>query len=269
MEYLGRDGAPFSEELWDEIDEKVISVAKKVLTARRFLPFKGPVGAGVQFVKVNHKSRTEEFEDGFVKSTGRNIVEIPQLYSDFWLYWRDLEETPLNGVSTDLSAVSYAAQKIAQTEDKMVFYGIPDLGIDGLLTVKGSQALKRSDWTKGEGSFTDIAKAVSMLEQKDYMTSHTLVLSPDLYIQLQRIQQGTGVLEIDRIKNLVDKVIKSTALKNNTALLVSAESYCMDLLVGQDMNTAYLEAVDMNHHLRIMETALLRIKDPAAIVVMK
>lgn len=269
MEYLGRDGAPFSEELWAEIDQQIISVAKKVLTARRFLHFTGPVGPGVQFVKINHKGRTEEFEDGYVKPAGRNIVEIPQLYSDFWLYWRDLEDSAANGVSPDFSAASFAAQKIAQTEDNMVFYGIPALAVDGLLTVKGSQTVKRSDWSKGEGAFTDVAKSVSMLEQKDYMTNHVLILSPDLYMQLQRIQPGTGVLEIDRVRNLVGKVLKSTALKNNTALLVCAESYCMDFLVGQDIDTAYLEAVDMNHHLRIMETALLRIKDPASIVVIK
>lgn len=269
MDYLGRDGAPFSEELWDAIDEKVISVAQKVLVARRFVPFAGPVGAGVQFVRINKKGRAEEFEDGFVKSSNRQIAEIPQLYSDFWLYWRDLEANIAEGVGHDLSAAAYASQELARMEDKMVFYGIPDLGIDGLLTVKGSQAVKRGDWTKGEGAFADVAKAVTLLENKDYLTGHTLVLSPDLYIQLQRIQPGTGVLEIDRIKNLVDKVVKTTVLKENTALLVCAESYCMDLLVGQDVNVAYLEAVDLNHHLRVMETALLRIKDPSAIIVIK
>ena len=271
MEYLGRDDAPFSDEIWEEIDEKVVSVAKKVLTARRFIPFTGPVGADIQFVKIDKRGRTEEFEEeaGFVKTTNRQVVEIPQLYSDFWLYWRDIGTAARAQAPVDLSAAAYAAQKLAQIEDKMVYYGIPELGIDGLLTVKGSQTVKRSDWTKGEGAFTDVATAVTKLEQKNYISSLTLVVSSDLYLQLQRIQPGTGVLESDRIKTLVNKIVKVATLKDNTAMLVCAESYCMDLLVGQDITTAYTEAVDLNHHLRVMETALLRIKAPEAIVLIK
>lgn len=270
MEYLARDGAPFSSELWNSIDDAVVKAASSVLTGRRFLALHGPVGGGVQFAKIDRKGRQEDFGDGFVKTTNRQVVEVPQLFSDFWLYWRDLEAANKNGCAPDLAAAMFASQSVALHEDKMIYYGLPELGLDGLLTVKNSISIKRSDWSTGEGSFIDVATGLAKLEQNNYLGRYALILSTDLYVQLQRIQPGTGLMEIDRIKALLDKrIYKSTILKPGSALLVCAEPYCMDLLIGQDMAAAYLELVDLNHHLRIMETALLRVKCPDAIVVFK
>ena len=47
----------------------------------------------------------------------------------------------------------------------------------------------------------------------------------------------------------------------------SAEPEYVDLAVGLDLSVGYLELADFNHTFRIMETAALRVKDPAAIVV--
>ncbi len=41
----------------------------------------------------------------------------------------------------------------------------------------------------------------------------------------------------------------------------------MDLSIGIDVNTAYLEQVNLNHSFRILETVLPRIKNANAIVV--
>lgn len=270
MEYLGRDGAPFDADFWSKLDAVVTGSVSSVLAGRRIVPVCGPLGAGVQAAKIDRRGKEEEFKDGIVSTSQRSIIEVPQLYSDFWLYWRDIEAASQNGTPVDLSSAIFAAQQLAQHEDSMIFYGVPRLELEGLLTVKGSQSVKRNDWSSGEASFSDVAEAVTLLEQKGYVGRYALMLSPDLYLQLQRIQAGTGILEIERIRALVGKkVLKSTVLKPKTALLVCMESHCIDLLLGQDVTTSYLEAVDMNHHFRIMETALLRIKCPDSIVVFK
>lgn len=273
MEYLGRDDAPLTADLWNQIDDTVISAARETLTARRFIHIAGPVGPGAQFAKINHEGREEVFENGFVKTVNREIREIPQLYSDFWLYWRDLEALNCGDCVTppDFSAATVAAKTLAQTEDRMIFYGIPEMGIDGLLTSKNTVSLGRGDWSQGENSFTDVAAAMTRLEENNFVGRYALVLSPDMYIKLQRIQPGTGVLEIDRIKSLLinGDIFKSTLLKPGTAMLLCCDAYCMDLLLGQDIVTSYLEAVDLNHHFRVLETALFRLKRPEAVVVFK
>ena len=79
---------------------------------------------------------------------------------------------------------------------------------------------------------------------------------------------STGMLEIDRIQKLIgDNVFMTSALAPGKAVLVCAEPEYVDLAVGLDLSVGYLELADFNHTFRIMETAALRVKDPAAIVV--
>ncbi|MDL2327110.1 bacteriocin family protein [Ruminococcaceae bacterium OttesenSCG-928-A11] len=270
MDYLARDDAPFSAGLWEQINAAVVDTAKQSLTARRFLPLYGPLGPGAAVVRIDGPDREEVLEDGFAAFTGRQYSEIPQLYEDFWLYWRDLAAAERDGVPVDLSAVRTAAAKLAFREDGLVFYGNPKLGITGLLTAKGVNTQKRGDWTTGEAAFADVAAATGTLLAGQKIGRHTLVVSQDLYVQLQRIQPGTGVLESERVAKLVDgRLYPSAALQPKTAVVLSAQAGYIDLAIGQDIATAYTEAVDLNHHLRIMETALPRVKDPSAIVVLK
>lgn len=270
MDYLARDDAPFTQELWKAIDDAVVSSARETLVGRRFMPLYGPVGGAARTAVIDSTKKEEVFEDGFASFAGRTTVQLPQLYEDFWLYWRDLEAARAEGRPADLSAARMAAQTLARREDGMIFYGVKSFGIDGILSVKGVQTQKRSDWAQGEGSFSDIAAAVAALQAAGCYGRHTLVVSQDLFIQLQRIQPGTGILESERVKSVLSGgLFASSVLQPKTAVLLSAQQQYMDLMVGQDIATAYTEAVDLNHHLRVMETAVPRIKVPDAIVVFK
>lgn len=267
MDYLDREG-PFSEEMWMKIDSIIINEIKKHLVGRKFMPIKGPLGAGARFIKIDNLEKEEIVEDGYSRTEGRQIFEIPQLYSDFWLYWRDIEAT--GDSNADLSAAMRAAQTLAKREDNLVFYGNQKLGIDGLLTVKGSQTIKKGDWSTGEASFKDVYAGITKLEKANRLGRYSLVMSPDLFAELQRIQPGTGTIEADRIKTLITgSMLKSTELKEKTAFLVCGESYYMDLAIGQDVTATLVDDSDLNQNLRIMETIIPRIKAPDSIVVFK
>lgn len=271
MEYLARGDAPFSDGLWSQIDSNVIGSAKDTLVARRFIPIYGPLGGGANTIRIDSPGRSESFEEGFSVMQNRAVAQIPQLYEDFWLYWRDLEAYSREGAPIDMGPARAAAQTLALREDKMIFYGVPSLGIDGLLSAKGVNTLKRSKWDEGEGSFTDVAAGIALLLEKGRIGRHTLLVSQDLFVQLQRIQPGTGMLESKRISKLLDgRLFTSPMLKPGTALLICAQQQYLDLVIGQDIATAYTEMdTDLNHHLRVLETALLRIKAPDAIIVYK
>lgn len=270
MDYLGRDAAPFTEELWQQIDEAVVGTARESLVARRFMPFFGPVGPGLNAAEISSPAKEEVFKDGFSIMEGRRLVKVPQLYEDFWLYWRDLEGSARVNFPVDITAAKAAAQRLALREDKMIFYGVKELGIEGLLTVEGAKTQALGDWNQGETAFMGVSEAIAALAKKGRLGQYALILSPNLFVALHRLQPGTGVLELDRVKSLVGgRVFNAVMLEPNTALLICAQPQFMDLMVGQDICTAYTELVDLNHHLRILETAILRVKAPDAIVVFK
>ncbi|MEF9918604.1 MAG: family 1 encapsulin nanocompartment shell protein [Eubacterium sp.] len=267
MDYLARTTAPFGDEIWEQIDHTVIETAKKYLVGRRFLEIYGPLGAGTQAVSVDSTEKDETIEDGFATITGRKLIELPQLYEDFVLLWRDLETAEKLGIPLDLSAGARAAQASAKAEDYLIFHGNKTLGHKGLLNADGATVLKKDDWSTGENAFSNIASGAALFDEKGILGRYSLIIGPDLYYQLQRIQPGTGMMEIDRIKSLLDgRVFKSTTVIGK-ALLVCSESQYMDLAIGQDLATSYLELTNLNHYFRILETIALRIKNSDAIIV--
>jgi uncharacterized linocin/CFP29 family protein len=268
MDFLSREGSPISSELWVKIDNAVVSMAKKVLIGRKFLHLYGPLGAGVQNINVDDFTGLEESEGSISKIKGRKFEQIPLINQDFNLLWRDLELSEQTKLPVDLSSAMQASAAIAKKEDQLIFLGNEELGYEGLLTAKEIANISKGDWNEGENPVKDITLGLSKFLEKDIIGRHTLIISSDLFLQLQRIQSGTGITEYERLSKLVNgNILTSTVIGSNKALLVCAESQYMDLVIGQDIATSYLETRDLNHYFRIIETALLRIKNKNAIIV--
>ncbi len=268
MDFLGRETSPVAAELWRQIDEATVGVARNVLTGRRFLHLTGPLGAGVDSVAVDDaETKAEVAVDGIMTTKGRKLIQLPALFEDFTLYARDLAQSEKAGTPADLSAVLNAAQALALREDRLIYFGHAKLGYDGLLNAPGVNKLKKGDWSVGENAFTDVAAAIETLTSKGVFGAYTLVVSPSLYLQMQRLQQALGMMEIDRVSKLVDgRLIKSPVLGKDQALLLCAQPENVDLVIGQDIAAAYLEQRDLNHLFRLTETVLPRIKKAKAIV---
>ncbi len=269
MDYLARESSPFENSFWKDIDKSVIETAIRTLIGRRFLNIYGPLGAGAISVQYDKNDREEIFENGIVKTSGRKSVELPQLYEDFTILWRDLENNEKNKTPLDLSVVSLAAQNLSNREDKLIFYGNELLGAEGILNAKGTQKLKLSDWATGENPYKDIVKAINMIMEKGMVGKIVLCLSRSLYFDLQRIQEGTGMTEAQRVSSMIGNLFNVSVIKDKKAAVICAEPQYIDLAIGVDIATAYLEQKDLNHSFRIMETILPRIKEPNAIVVLE
>jgi uncharacterized linocin/CFP29 family protein len=269
MSYLSRDTSSVSEELWEQIDSTVVKTARNALTCRRFLHIFGPLGVGTESIHVDDADSLDETSDeGLIITKGRKYVEIPTLYNDFTLFAKDLERSKQYGYPIDLSRAAYSAEACARKEDHFIFFGDKTYGYDGLLTAPGINKIKKSDWSLGENAFSDIVSALELFTTKGIYGPYALAVSPDLSMQLQRIQPGTGLLEIERIsKMLKDNVFTSSILGTGKAVLVCSDERNMDLVIGQDLSTAYLEQKDLNHSFRVLESVLLRIKCKQAITV--
>ncbi|SHJ19963.1 family 1 encapsulin nanocompartment shell protein [Lutispora thermophila] len=269
MSYLSREASTLSDKLWEKIDSAVIDAARRALVGRRFLHIFGPLGVGVNFIAIDDVDEIDEVsQDGIIITKGRRLVEIPTIYDDFTLLAKDLEHSDRMGFPVDLSRAMAAAEACSLKEDRLIFFGDSELGYEGLLTAQGINRISKKEWAEGENAFTDVVSGMQLLTENGIYGPYALVVSLDLYTQLQRLQPGTGLLEIDRISKLVDgRVFKSPVLGKNKAILVCPESRNMDLVIGQDMAAAYLEQKELNHVIRILETVLLRIKRKKAIVV--
>jgi len=274
-EYLQRDQAPFGPAEWAAIDQAVVRTAQSVLVGRRFINLVGPFGPGIEALPNDvltgggggRIDLLGNADDDQLTIGSRRFLPLPLLYKDFWIHWRDLESSRVLGVPLDTGKAAAASAATAQTEDRLIFDGEPDLGLPGLRTVAGRQELPMANWNSMGAAFSDVVEGVRVLTEAGFTGPYALAVSPRLYADLNRIFDATGVLELEQVEKLARRGVYATAvLPEPGALLVDSGAQNMDIAVGLDLSTAYVESSNLNHHLRVMESLVLRIRRPGAIV---
>ena len=265
MDYLARESADLSDGLWNRIDETVIGTARAQLTCRRFLKVFGPLGAGVTTVAVDGVNKEEVLEDGIGRIVGRTQLELPLFYEDFTLLSRDMEYAAQTGYPLDLSVAIAAAKKASRREDDLILNGSKALG-DSL--------------THGEGS-SKVKEEVAGRKQLRRYHRRRRPASQDRLL---------GPLRARGVARPVPRLAAPAAEHRSAGDRPHQEAHRRQRVHDQrhgsrqgrarvrrarvpgschrlDQSVGYLELADFNHTFRIMETAALRVKDPAAIVV--
>jgi uncharacterized linocin/CFP29 family protein len=265
--------APLTQREWEVLDEIVIENARRNLIGRRFIDIYGPLGQGVQsvindiFEESERGSLSYHGEELDISSSTKRIhLTIPLLYKDFGLYWRDIEQAKALDIPIDFSPAANAVTQCALLEDDLIFNGSKQFNVPGLTNVKGHLSHIRSDWMKSGNAFTDVVEARNKLLKMGHSGPYALVLSPELFALLHRVHQGTNVLEIEHVRELVtDGVYQSPVLKGQSGVLVATGRHNLDLVIAEDIETAYMDSENMNHFFRIYECIVPRIKRPSAI----
>jgi uncharacterized linocin/CFP29 family protein len=274
MDFLDRGSAPLTEEEWRRIDEAVIETARRMLVGRRFLSILGPLGAGVYCLPYSVFSgklqagvdMIGEKEDLVIAADRRATINLPILYKDFKIIWRDVEADQHLGIPLDVSTAAVAASFVTAQEDNLIFNGNSELGHEGLFTAAGRLTASISGWEKSGNALADAVKAVGALSAAGHYGPYAMVVSPVLYGNMVRVYGNTGILELDQVKALMaGGVHYSNVIGGKKAVVVSLGPENLSLAVGQDMVTGYTGPANMNHLFRVMETIALLIRRADAI----
>lgn len=260
-------------EEWKDLDHTVFESIKKQLVGRRFLDIYGPLGEGVQSVTNDIYEVTDRGaisfhgEDAKLSLPSRRVtLTIPMLYKDFILYWRDIQQAKTLGSPIDFSASANAAQQCALLEDDLIFNGSQEFDIPGIMNVTGKLSHIRSDWMESGNAFSDVVEARNKLLRMGHTGPYALVLSPELYALVHRVHQGTHVLEIEHIRELMTAgVFQSPMIKNGTGVVIDPGKQNIDLAIASDFDTVFIDQDNMNYYFRVYETIVPRIKRPTAI----
>jgi uncharacterized linocin/CFP29 family protein len=275
VDYLQRDLAPVTAEQWRAIDQAVVGTARGALVGRRIVSVVGPLGGGIEVLPndlvggagAGQIDLVGGSEGDAIGLEARRFLPLPLIYKDFWLHWRDLESSRQLGTPLDTGKAAAAAAATAQAEDRLVFLGDDSLGLPGLLTVEGRQTLSMGDWAVTGRAFADVVAGVQALVDAGFTGPYALAVSPRLYAQLNRVFHDTGVLELEQVEKLARRGVYPTAiLPEPAALLADTGAQNVDLAVGLDLSAAYVESNNLNHRFRVLESLVLRIRRPGAIV---
>ncbi|WP_018133417.1 family 1 encapsulin nanocompartment shell protein [Effusibacillus pohliae] len=265
---------PLTGDELERLQNVVIEAARRQLVGRRILELYGPLGAGMQGVPADRFDHVElaavdqlgeEEQDAF--GTGRRVqLTIPILYKDFILHWRDIELARQLGSEIDFSAAAGAASVVAAKEDDLIFNGNQEFGIEGLTNATGRLTHLIEDWTESGRAYSDVVQMTTKLIENGQFGPYAMVVHPALYAKMLRVHQGTNVLEIEHIRELVTAgVYQSPVIKENSGVIVSVGRQNFDLAIAEDLSVSYLGAERMNYPFRVFECLVPRVKRPHSI----
>ena len=112
---------PLTDEQWDHLQSEIVREARRTLVARRFLGIYGPLGSGMEAVRLERYGPDHLAE---IEMVGRNdpspilceaeqMIRIPILYKDFVIHRRDVELATQLGAPLDASRAVRAAHSSA------------------------------------------------------------------------------------------------------------------------------------------------------------
>ncbi len=266
--FLHRKDTPFSEKVWQIIDQNVISAAKSQLCGRKLLHIQGPYGLGLKAIESSDQPADKKISEG-ASITAGCVTPLAFIQSEFSLPVRDIAAFEQYEVPLDLVAAVKAAIACAKQEDELIFNGSKPLGLGGLLTIEGSLSIKLKSWDKIGIAAEDIIKAVTALDNAGFHGPYALTLAPKLYNQLYRRYPQGNATELEHIGQIVtDGIIKAACIDSGGVLLSTAGPPA-SIVLGQDLMTGFIGPSAGRYEFLISESAALWLTQPGAVCILK
>lgn len=257
------------EGLTDTVIERVLQAAcdraRAALTARRFLEFEGPLGAGIESLQVGPVHDTKLGKTG-AKLSSRRAVPIPTLYSTFELPRREIEGAIHPGLPLDTSPAEAAAEEVALAEEHLVYHGVRELHVEGIVHHPSAQRVTLSDWSKPGGAIGDVIQAADRLDGARANGPFALVLAPSLYNQLFRKYEGSDVLALDHLRRLAAGGIYKSHVLDGIGVLVSPD--LGPLVCAHDLTVSFLEVRASTLRFVVSSSVIVRLDAPEAACVL-
>jgi len=253
--------APESPELLNKIEEAAVSAARDILSGRRIIDVEGPYGLGLTAVEVGNDDLCRQPGPEEASAVLSHALSLPMIYRRFSLSRRRIAAFREMGQPLNLKVVEDAAQAVAMREEEFIYHGQPDFHLHGLLTAAGRNTLQGGDWGSVDQVLDNVIAAVNTLDSKGYRGPYGLALAPALYNNLFRRYPGSDLLQIEHLKRLCTRGIVKAQIEGGVLVAKDVGS----IVLGQDLQIAYLTPDAAHENFAVSESLVLKIEAPDAI----
>ena len=260
MGYQNRGAAPFTDDLWERIDEAAVNAARAVLTGRRFLEVEGPYGVGLTSVEVGNDDYCRQPGPDEAGAVMGRALSVPMLRKSFQLSIRRIAAHQEMGQPLNLTPVETAAEAVAKREEEFIYYGQQGF-VSGLLTAEGRSHHDGGDWVDLDRALADVLTAVNLLDTRGFRGPYALALSHSLYNGLFRRYDGTDMLQLEHLRRLCERGVYKAPIEGG----VLVDSRVGKIIIGQDLMAGYTGQDGVHHHLYASESLVLLVENLGAI----
>jgi uncharacterized linocin/CFP29 family protein len=263
MNNLHRDLAPISAAAWEQIEEEASRTLKRYLAARRVVDVPDPKGPALAAVGTGHIQPITAPLEG-VQAVRRVAIALVELRIPFTLARQAIDDVERGATDSDWAPVKEAARKIAYSEDRAVFDGYTDAGIQGIRQGASNRVLRLPSTPTDYPAV--VAQAVNELRLAGVNGPYVLVLGAESYTAISGgSEEGYPVLQ--HIHRLVDgEIIWAPAIKGGLVLTTRGGDFELDL--GQDVAIGYLSHSATAVELYLQESFTFRLLTTEAAVVL-
>jgi uncharacterized linocin/CFP29 family protein len=251
----------FAPDLMNKIEETAVSAARDILTGRRIIDVEGPYGLGMTTVEVGNDDLCRQPGPNEASAVLSRALSLPMIYRRFSISKRRITAFQEMGQPLHLKMVQDAAQAVAMREEEFVYQGQPDFHLQGLLTADGRSTLQGGDWGSVDQVLDNVIAAVNILDSKGYRGPYGLALAPALYNNLFRRYPGSDLLQIEHLKRLCTRGIVKANIDGGVLVAKDVGS----IILGQDLQIAYLSPDAAHENFAVTESLVLKIEAPEAI----
>ena len=262
---LRRVLSPISETAWNEIDLQALRILKGNLSGRKLVDFNGPNGwkfAAVNLGKLDMQSK-EPIEG--VEWGMHQVQPLVEFRVPFSLQISDLDDLSRGSKTLELASLKEAARKVAQIEERAIYWGFEGAGIKGMVGASSQAPVALApDPNRLPES---VEKAMIRIQESGIGGPFALVLGTEPYKWIMASDPHDYPLR-ERIDSLVEAGIHwSPALEDG--VLFTHRGGDFEMSVGQDLAIGYKKHDTEDVELYFTESFTFLVLEPAGSVELK
>lgn len=263
MEFLNREKAPISTEVWSVIDAELEELLAKRLKLRSVIDFDEnfdfetdaiPTG---KLAKISSKNGTT--------LCAREPISLVEMRYDF-----DLPKSVVDSIKRgiedfDNEALQKAANEFAISENSMILDGIKKANIIGLLENLEHKPLTA---TTPKEILVALTKALEVFDESFVDGGFKIVVSNQIYSKL--VVETIGAMSIKhKIEQLLgqNSIVVSNAMGHDKALVISQRGGDYKFYSGLDVSVGYEKENKDSISLFLTQSAAFRVLSPEASMV--
>lgn len=264
MDILKQSLAPISAEAWEEIKSESKRFLSSHLSARKFVNVSGPKGwdyaalpAGKLIIPAN------QAKEGVVYGINKvqPLIEPRIRFSlDIW----ELDNLSRGSGDIDLDPMEKAAIKLAEFEEKTIYYGLRNASITGLKECKVQEKLLFPEMI--EDLLDVVSHGMTRLMHSSVGGPYSLIVSPEKWERISSHFKAYP-LKMQLQKLLGGQVLMSHFI--DEAFLTPADNSELNLVIGQDISIGYESHDEREVNLYFTETFTFQINDQSTIILIE
>lgn len=261
MDILKRTLAPITLEAWAEIDNQARLTLISLLSGRKIVDVKGPLGWDYAAVPLGRLEVPSGQDMDEVRYGIHKVLPLLELEAAFELNIWEVDNIVRGAQNIDLSALEAAAAKVANFEEQAIYYGFEKSGIVGLKDATHHTGFSMED--NPQSILEGVTRGITSFIQHSIEGPYSLVVNPEIWMHLSTYVSGYP-LKKHLEEQLGGSVILSPTIKD--AFLVSTRGGDMQLTLGQDIGIGYRRHDKHNVSLYFTESFTFQVLVPEAII---